>query len=58
MTDSSIAAFLAMEGNDVQYEVEPFLLRSRLVTVAPGGRRIEQRGVDYLVATRRQMESL
>lgn len=45
---TSIAAYLGMDTKDVQYNEEPYLIRSGLVVVTRGGRKLTRRGMDYL----------
>ncbi len=44
----SIGAYLGMAPRDVQYNEEPYLIRSRLVVVTRGGRRLTEKGREYL----------
>jgi Holliday junction DNA helicase RuvB len=45
---NSIAAFLAEDSEDVRGEHEPFLIRSGLVRVGRGGRKLTEKGAEYL----------
>lgn len=45
---ASVAGYLAQSVKDVQFEVEPFLIRSRYAVVARSGRQLTQQGIQYL----------
>ena len=47
---ASIAAYLGTDAKDVQYDVEPYLIRSRLAVVTRGGRKLTEAGIKYLEA--------
>jgi Holliday junction DNA helicase RuvB len=49
---ASIAGFLGQDTKDCQYDLEPYLIRSRFVVVSRSGRQLADAGLTYLKETR------